>query len=412
MNPVDSVDFSDPIAADRHLEPPRLGARVQPHGILLVLDEPSLEILQVSNNTQALLGRTPDRLLGQTFDSLLDPFQSDRLKAGLKENNLDYINPSKIWIRKQGDDYAIFDCIFHRNANGMLICELEPTVSQESIPFLSFYHLAKASIERLQSGQTLSDYCQTIVHEIRRVTAYDRVMLYKFDERDRGVVLAEEKLDSMESYLGLHFPESDIPGPAREMLHSNWIRTIVDASAQAVDLVSGTEAAGARSLDLTHSILRSASDCHVEYLHNMGVGASLTISLIAENKLWGIIACHHQTPKYVPYELRKACEFLGRVIFAEISSREETADYDYRMHLNHVSSVLVDAMAQADIFTEGLVHGSPNILDLAAASGAAICFGNTITTIGKTPSREDLQHLVQWLAHNVHNEAVVNTSLW
>ena len=410
MNPVESVDSAISVAADRHLEPPRLGALVQPHGVLMVLAEPSLEILQVSHNTLALLGRAPDRLLGQTLDSLLDPFQSDRLKAGLKESNLDYINPSKIWIRKQGDDYAIFDCIFHRNADGLLICEFEPTVSQESIPFLSFYHLAKVSIERLQSGQTLSDFCQTIVHEIRRVTAYDRVMLYKFDEGDRGVVLAEEKLDTMESYLGLHFPESDIPRPAREMLNSNWIRTIVDASIRPVDLVVGTEVSD-RPLDLTHSILRSASDCHLEYLHNMGVSASLTISLIAENKLWGIIACHHQTPKYVPYELRKACEFLGRVIFAEISSREETEDYDYRMRLNYIGSALVDAMAQADSFVEGLVQGNPNVLDLAAAGGAAICFGDNIVTVGKTPSREDLKYLVQWLANNVQNEVFTTASL-
>ncbi|MFM7788294.1 MAG: GAF domain-containing protein, partial [Microcystis panniformis] len=207
---------------------------------------------------------------------------------------------------------------------------------------LSFYHLAKTSIDKLEATRSLKDFCNIIVKEVRKMTGFDRVMLYKFDEEDNGDVIAEDKIEQLEPYLGLRYPASDIPLPARNLLSANWIRQIPDATSEPVDLVPSLHPETQQPLNLTLSSLRSASPCHLEYLHNMGVGASLTISLIENKRLWGIIACHHRTPKYVPYELRKACEFLGRVIFSEISAREETEDYDYRVKLNFVQSQLID----------------------------------------------------------------------
>ena len=166
-----------------------------------------------------------------------------------------------------------------------------------------------------------------------------------------------------------------------------------------------------RPIDLTNSILRSAAPCHLEYLHNMGVGASLTISLIKDQKLWGLIACHHQSPKYVSYELRKACEFLGRVIFSEISAREETEDYDYRMNLKHIQSLLIEYMSQEENFIDGLVKHQPNLLDLTSAQGAAVCFGGNCTVIGETPKEEELNFLVEWLKNNVEEEVFYTNSL-
>lgn len=389
---------------------------IQPHGVLLVLEEPNLEIRQVSANTQAIFGIAPENAIGKNLEDLLDPFQVDQFKTGLSSENLDYINPTKVWARTQGDNYVVFDAVFHRNAEGVLILELEPAISQENIPFLSFYHLAKVSIHQLQERASLRDFCQVIVKEVRKITGFDRVMLYKFDEDGHGTVVAEEKLESMEPYLGLHYPESDIPKAARKLFSSNWIRLIPDAKAQPVELypavpVRGDRAGTARPLDLTHSILRSASPCHLEYLHNMGVAASLTISLIKDGQLWGLIACHHLTPKYVSYELRKACEFLGRVIFSEISTREETEDYDYRMKLAQIQSVLIDYMSREENFIDGLVKRDPNLLDLTDATGAAVCFGGKCATIGQTPPEEDLYYLIQWLQKNATEEVFATDSL-
>lgn len=385
--------------------------KIQSHGVLLVLQEPDLTVLQVSNNTKMAFGLTPELVLGQPLEQILDEFQVDQFKARLAANNLDLINPSKVWVRKSGDDYLVFDAVFHRSADGFLVLELEPAQTNETIPFLSFYHLAKASIGQLSATANLHTFGEIVVGEVRKVTGFDRVMLYKFDEDGHGEVIAEAKLPEMESYFGLHFPESDIPQPARKMFLSNWIRVIPNARDVAVELVPSKNPMTDRSTDLTHSILRSAFPCHTEYLHNMGVGASLTISLIKDGHLWGIIACHHQTPKLVPYELRKACEFLGQVIFAEISTSEEVADHNYRSKLAHVQSVLVDRMSRSDNFIEGLVDGEPNLLDLVDAQGAAICFGGTWTTSGQTPSEEELNYLVQWLSKNVEDEVFANDSL-
>jgi two-component system, chemotaxis family, sensor kinase Cph1 len=388
-----------------------LNQEIQGHGILFVLSEPDLKVLQVSQNIKSLLNIEPREAIGQELNQLIDDFIVEEIKSHLGQDGFDIVNPTKIWLRQSGDDYLVFDGILHRNSEGFLILELEPALAQESIPFLSFYHLARASINKLESTETLTEFCEIIVKEVKKVTGFDRVMLYKFDDDGHGCVLAEEKAEEMESFLGLHYPESDIPKVARNLFKSNWIRLIPNTHAANIDIFPATNPVTNKPVDLTNSILRSASSCHIEYLHNMGVGASLTISLIKDQKLWGLIACHHRTPQYVAYELRKACEFLGNVIFAEISSQEEVASYDYRMRLAYIQSALVDYMSEADNFIDGLVKHQPNILDLTSATGAAICFGGTYTLVGKTPNEEELNFLVQWLKNLGEREVFYTDSL-
>jgi chemotaxis family two-component system sensor kinase Cph1 len=385
--------------------------QIQAHGVVMVLQEPDLVVLQVSRNCSHAFGMVAETVLGKTLEDIFDPFQIDQFKAGLANDNLDLVNPIKVWAKRMGGAYTVFDAVFHRSPDGFLVLELEPALTEENIPFLSFYHLARASISQLESTSSLQEFGQIIVREIMKVTGFDRIMLYKFDDDGHGEVIAEERQPDMESYLGLHFPESDIPQPARKMFLSNWIRVIPDAGGGSAELYPACNPITQQPTDLTLSILRSPYPCHTEYLHNMGVKASLTISLIKDDKLWGIIACHHRTPKYLPYELRKACEFLGQVIFAEISSREEVADYNYRMKLAAVQSVLIDRMAQEDNFIQGLVGQEPNLLDLVDAKGAAICFGGKWTTIGRTPAEEELNYLVQWLHKSGEQEVFYTDSL-
>ncbi len=389
MQSVDVARLKQP--AIHHL------TEIQAHGVLLVLSEPELTVLQVSRNTLQALDRAPEAVLGCSLDDLLDPFQMDRLTEGLAKGNLELLNPSKIWIRKRGDDYGVFDAVFHRTADGFLVLELEPALTPEAIPFLSFYHLARASIGQLEHVSRLREFCQVIVQEVRHVTDFDRVMLYRFDDDGHGEVVAEDKIEEMESYMGLHFPESDIPRPARQMFLSNWIRVIPDAKATPVGLFPAQNPMTQRPTDLTQSILRSAHRCHRDYLNNMGVGASLTISLMKDGKLWGLIACHHRTAKPIPYDLRKACEFLGRVVFADISTREETADHEYQIKLAKVESTLVAQMSEAEHFIEGLTARDTTLLDLVDATGAAICWRGHWTCLGETPVQNELELLVQWL---------------
>jgi two-component system, chemotaxis family, sensor kinase Cph1 len=325
--------------------------KVQSHGVLLVLQEPDLMVLQVSDNTAAIFGIAPSRLLGQPLDQILDVFQVEKFRADLQDKNFDRSNYSKVWVLKSTNNYRIFDAVFHRSPDGALILELEPTQKDEHIPFLSFYHLAKTSLlqgrgfTNDRSIANLTTFGKNVVAQVREMTGFDRVLLYKFDDDGHGEVVAEDKVAEIESYLGLHFPASDIPAPAREMFLANQIRVIPDTHEQAVELIPAKHPLMDRPTDLTLANLRSAAPCHTEYLQNMGVSASLTISLLKDRQLWGMIACHHQTPKSVAYELRKACELLGQVIFAEISTIEQIVDSSYRSKLAYDRSVAVDQMS-------------------------------------------------------------------
>ncbi|MEH2280064.1 MAG: ATP-binding protein [Nostoc sp.] len=388
-----------------------LSSQIQPHGILLVLEELELKILQVSTNTLSIFGITPENMLQKKLEDLLDPFQIEKIKTGLSGANLDFINSTRVWVRKKDDEYIVFDAVFHRNEEGFLILELEPAITQETIPFLSFYHLAQASINQLKKTSNLREFCQVIVQEVGKITEFDRVMLYKFDDDGHGSVVAEQKLESLEPYLGLHYPESDIPKPAKKLFAVNSIRIIPDSSSQPVKIFPVNNPISDRPIDLTNSILRSPAPCHLEYLHNMGVGATLTISLIKDQKLWGLIACHHQSSKFISYELRKACEFLGRLIFAEISAREETEDHDRQINLTRIQSVLIEYMSEDENFIDGLVKNPQHILDLASAQGAAVCSGGNCRVVGETPKEEDLNFLVQWLKNNVEEEVFYTDSL-
>ena len=385
--------------------------RVQAYGVMLVVNPADLTILQASTNTSSEFYLDASDVVGKTLEDIFDPFQIGQIKGALTTGNIDAINPVKAWVRREGDDYGVFDAVFHYSKDGFLVLELEPAVSADSIPFLSFYHLARASVSHLDSTADLRAYCQVIVKEVRKVTGFDRVMLYQFDDDDHGEVVAEEKREEMTPFLGLHFPESDIPQTARQMFLSNWIRVIPDASASPVRLYPENNPATGQPTDLTLSILRSPYPCHLEYLHNMGVGASMTISLMKDNRLWGIIACHHNTPKHVSYELRKACEFLGKVIFSEISTREEVADHAYKIQLNAVQSSLVEAMTEADYFVEGLMSADPGLVSLAGATGAAIYFGGQWNTIGRTPTEAQLDRLASWLKKEMDDEVFYADSL-
>jgi chemotaxis family two-component system sensor kinase Cph1 len=214
--------------------PIHISSKIQPHGILLVLAEPDLKILQVTDNTLNFFGRSAEDMVQKRLVDLLDAYQLERIKSGLSEQNLDFINPTKILVRNKGDDYTVFDALFHRNSEGFLISELEPAIYQENIPFRSFYHLARASINGLESTKNLRESCQIIVQEVQKVTNFDRVMLYKFDDDGHGSIIGEEKIADLEPYLGLHYPESDIPKPPRKLFIENCIRLIPDANFESV----------------------------------------------------------------------------------------------------------------------------------------------------------------------------------
>jgi light-regulated signal transduction histidine kinase (bacteriophytochrome) len=250
-----------------------------------------------------------------------------------------------------------------------------------------------------------------MVKEVRKLTGFDRVMIYRFDHEGHGTVIAEDRLQILSPYLGLRYPASDVPKQARKLYCLNWLRLIVDVNYQPVEILPIINPITNSPVDLSLSVLRSVSPLHIEYLQNMGVRASMSISLIKDDKLWGLIACHHNSSKFISYEVRQACEFLGQVMSLELSSKTDSEDYEYKFQLRNIQGKILEYMSKSKTFVEGLVSYKPNLLDLVNAQGAMVCFEGNCTQLGKTPEGEDLDNLIKWLEDNLQDEVFYTNSL-
>ncbi|MFB2837857.1 ATP-binding protein [Floridanema evergladense] len=390
-------------------EPIHIPGSIQPHGILLVLQEPELTILQVSENTREILGIKAETLLGNNLNVLLGNLQIDRLKQCLSSEEIQSVNPIKLSIETSGNPVT-FDGIIHRT-DKKLILELELTTSIEYMPFFSFYHYIRTAASRIQESANLQQLCQNIATEVRHLSGFDRVMVYRFSPEGHGEVIAEDKREDLTSYLGLNYPATDIPKQARKLYCLNWIRLIADINYQPIAIIPNNNPVTGQPIDLSFAGLRSVSPLHIKYLQNMGVGASMSISLIKDQKLWGLVACHHYSPKFITYEARTACKFLGQVMSVELSSKADNENYDYQIKLKSLISRFIEYMSREKNVVDGLLKHYPNLLELVSAEGAAICLEQEFKVIGKTPSLTDLKNLVEWLNTNFKQDVFYTDSL-
>jgi light-regulated signal transduction histidine kinase (bacteriophytochrome) len=380
---------------------------IQPHGVLLVLKEPTLEIIQVSHNTQEITGRSPEQLLNKSLAVLLDNPQVQQIRQCLTKD-FESINPLNLSIQRP-ERLLAFDGIVHRS-DGVVLLELEPKPATGNLDFFDFYHQVKGTITQIQKASTLLDMCQVVVKEIRRLTGFERVMVYQLNSEGAGRVIAEDT-DHEIPYLDLHYPPFDIPEQARYLYTLNWLRLIPDAQYQPVGLIPANNPLTNQPLDLSFSTLRSVSPCHLEYLHNMGVTASMSISLLQDQQLWGLIACHHSSPNYTPYHIRTLCEFIGQVMSAELSNKETREDSDYKQRLKSLQTQFVETLSKADHVLNGMVQLDTQLLHLVSATGAAICSGDQCIQIGVTPSEAEIYALLDWLKPHLRQGLFATRSL-
>lgn len=379
-------------------EPIHIPGLIQPHGVLLVLQDPCLQIIQVSSNTQEIIGHKPEKLLGKPLSDLLDAKQIKKIQQCLSEDFVS-INPLKLSLKniKKSID---FDGIVYR-LDRVIILELEPKKAKGKTDFFDFYHQVKGTITRIQKAPTLLEMCQIVVEEIRHITGFERVMVYRFDLEGAGSVIAEDT-DQGTPYLDLRYPASDIPKQARHLYTLNWLRLIPDANYQPVPLIPTNNPVTNQPLDLSLSVLRSVSPIHLEYMHNMGVSASMSISLLQNQQLWGLIACHHSSSKYIPYNIRTACEFIAQVMSVELANKEAREDTDYKMQLKSLQTQFVEALSQAESLFAGMVQLKSQLLHLVNATGAVICNSNQYVCVGETPPQEEVQALLEWIKPQLH----------
>lgn len=379
---------------------------IQPHGILVAFNELDLTIAQISANTIDFFNTPASSLIGKHLSTLFPKPQIDTLVSFLGQKDLGIFNPTKITVQIEKKTY-LFQGIMHRS-DGLLVLELEPLSTDIDSSF-SFYHLAKSAAANVRQAESFTEMSDLLVQEIRKITQYDRVMLYRFETDNSGVVIAESKDEQIESFLGLHFPAADIPELARKLYYKNWLRQIVDVNSHPVPIVPLNNPITQGPIDLSFSTLRSVSPIHIKYLQKMGVSASFSISLINAGKLWGLIACHRFSPRYIDYEARKACEFLAQVMSIEIVSRYEQELKNAQERIKIIQAkfkrnILDPHQSINDIFSQN----AENLLELVKAQGVAICLSDRISEIGTCPSQKFVSSLISWL--DTKSEDVFHTN--
>lgn len=390
--PEVAVDLS---TCDR--EPIHIPGAIQPHGVLLAFDTTGLRI-QSAN--AASLGPLP--ALGAP---LADGHLNGELRAEIAGLVADPLRaPDLIETELDGHTY---DVVIHR-ADGLVIVELE-AVPADAAARRNFAVVTQRALRRIQSATELPTVLEAVAAEVRALTGFDRVMVYRFAPDDSGIVEAEAKRDDLEPFLGLHYPASDIPAQARRLYTLNPLRLIADVSYRPVALVPPLHPATQAPLDLSHSVLRSVSPIHVEYLTNMGVRASLSISIVLGDRLWGLVACHHMSPRRVPHAVRVICQLLAQTVSILID-RTETAQRSVALERSlAVQTALLSRLLTGGEPLPALADGAPNLRDLIACDGAAVLLDTGIGTSGEVPSEAGLGDIRRWLGEHCPSELFVTS---
>ncbi|GAA5440905.1 ATP-binding protein [Deinococcus caeni] len=383
-------------------EPIHIPGAAQPHGVMLVLRDG--QTVQVSGNTARHFGLEVAQVLDGGLERLLEPEVLERVRASLLSEPLDD-NPLFL-LSAPAAGRGLFDLIAHRRA-GLTILEFEAVTSGR--PRVDAYAEVRRAMNRLNSAATLTEFSSVLAREVQQLTGFDRVMVYQFGEDGTGTVIAEERRDDLTPFLGLRYPASDIPRQARALYVQNPLRIIADVSYEPAPMFSREP--DSEALDMSYCVLRSVSPIHLQYLKNMGVGASMSVSLVRGQELWGLIACHHQTPRHLPYDLRSACELLGQVASVQVSARQEQLDQSYRLNLKAAQTQLVERMAEERDLLEALVGSDTNLLRLIDTPGAAVILNGETVLLGVTPPREQVQALQEWLDTHADGDVLHTAAL-
>lgn len=390
-------------------EPIHLPGSIQPHGVLIVLTAGDHTVAQASENVGELLGVPVGELLGCPLSRLLGADAAAQLETELTRAP---IRARPLFLRTVTVETAgvrrVFHAVAHR-ADGDIILDLELASATE--PPADIHPILDAFSLQVEAATNLDDLSRLTAAEVRRLTGFDRVLVYQFDAEWNGVVLGEDGSGRFPSYLHHRFPASDIPAQARELYLHNRLRIIPDASYHPVPLVPPHSPRSGQPLDLSFSTLRSVSPVHLEYMRNMETAASMSVSILRGGRLWGLISCHHKEPRTVPFQLRETCDLLGRTFSLKLAALEHTQDYQRRLQVQSAYAKLVAVMSDRSDFAGALAEHSQQMLALTDAAGAAVLTEDGCLLLGGTPTEAQVRELAGWLFTGVKKEVYFTDSL-
>ncbi|KAJ8467132.1 hypothetical protein OPV22_029684 [Ensete ventricosum] len=401
------------------------GKFIQSFGCLLALDEKSFKVIAYSENAPEMLtmvshavpsvGDHPILGIGTDVRSLFTSPSTAALQKALGFAEVSLLNPILVHCKTSGKP---FYAIVHR-VTGCLIVDFEP-VKPSEVPMtaagaLQSYKLAAKAIAKLQSlpGCSIQRLCNTVIDEVFELTGYDRVMVYKFHEDDHGEVFAEITKPGLDPYLGLHYPATDIPQAARFLFMKNKVRMICDSRAKPIKIYQDDKL----PFDITFcgSTLRAPHSCHLQYMENMNSIASLVMAVVVNEgdeddnteagqqpqqqkrkRLWGLVVCHNESPRFVPFPLRYACEFLMQVLAIHVSKEIELENQIREKNILRTQTLLCDMLLK-ETSPIGIVTQSPNIMDLLKCDGAALLYQNKVWRLGLSPTEPQIRDIAYWL---------------
>jgi chemotaxis family two-component system sensor kinase Cph1 len=391
-NPV--VDITN---CDR--EPIHVPGHIQWHGYLIAVDKQHFTIQYISENLLKKTNCTAVTLQGKTLNEFLE-ISSIQLKTislaqllnYASETTFESINPVSVEI-----DSKPYYLIAHQY-NNFLIVEFE---LREPSAELELQRLIGHSLSKILDGKTLRITLQNAAEQVKEIIHYDRVMIYKFWEDGHGEVIAEAKNEDLEPYLGLHYPASDIPKQARELYKKNLTRIIADVNMPTSPILAINEVAASYPIDLTYSTLRAVSPIHIQYLKNMEVAASFSVSLIAHGELWGLIACHNYSPRFIDFKARESARLIGQILSSSLEYRDEEESKEFSKQYRQAADDIIRQMTKDWDVVSAFTKDSQLLVRVTSATGAALVYENNIYKAGTTPNDEQIQEIVKWLQeHN------------
>lgn len=383
--------------------------QIQPHGCLLVIDK-NLRVIQYSENVINLLDTTIEQLLNSPISVFLESENTnDNITALLIQKNNKYVR-----VNWQSPHRKINLWLYIHQIEHGTILEIEPLIENETKDN-TLFSLMQDVVDGMKltiSSQSTQELMQNACNEIQKITEFDRVMVYQFDEHDdSGVVVSETIKNNMESYLGLHFPATDIPQNVRTMYLKMPLRYIPTIDYKLEKIRPEINPITKRYLDLSNTSLRMVAPVHVEYLKNMGVACAVSIAIIYNNKLWGLIACHHKTPKYLSVNSRLILMLFGNTLSIQLTSLVSSKEYLLEQRTAELLSSLTENIYKEESLLSALDSYHKNIAELIGARGMSIYYQDNLLTYGDTPTQDQVMALIEWLNSNPIQSFFATSSL-
>ncbi len=390
LAPGEAVDLSN---CDR--EPIHIPGAIQPHGLLLTVTESDRVVVQVSENlgemlrcdARSALGAPLAGVVGDACAAVIGELAARPAQEDLPTTP---VTVSTVVAGRPADHQLKL----HRS-EGLLVAELEP--SSSGVDPTTFVREVSEAMAGMQGASGVNEVSQRAAEEVKRLTGYDRVMVYRFDGDGHGEVIAEAREPQLDGFLGHHYPATDIPRQARALYLRQTIRLIVDVDYVPAAIVPADNPLTGGPLDLGLATLRSVSPIHLQYLRNMGVTGTMVISLTRDGELWGMIACHHYSPHYVDHSLRAACQFIGEMLSFQFA-REEEADLIRERAARRATRLeLLGLVRSAPTLASAMHAGADLLLALCDADGVSLVLDGERIAIGEVPAGAIEQQLVEQL---------------